>query len=94
MGTEIFQIDAPWAEKVTKPRVQFLLTPTVSCSDKDTHVNTPPAGVGAAHGDLREDVAGPHRARARHPGRGGPAGQRRRGQDHPGVAGRQSRDTD
>ena len=29
MGTEIFKIDAPWAEKLTKTRVQFLLTPTV-----------------------------------------------------------------
>ena len=29
MGTTIFQIDAPWAEKLTKTRVQFLLTPTV-----------------------------------------------------------------
>ena len=29
LGTEIFIIDAPWAEKLTKMRVQFLLTPTV-----------------------------------------------------------------
>ena len=29
MGTEIFKIDAPWAEKLTKTRVQFLMTPTV-----------------------------------------------------------------
>ena len=29
MGTEIFKIDAFWAEKFTKTRVQFLLTPTV-----------------------------------------------------------------
>ena len=29
MGTEIFQIDASWAEKLTKARVQFLLMPTV-----------------------------------------------------------------
>ena len=29
MGTEIFQIDASWAEKLTKARVQFLLTATV-----------------------------------------------------------------
>ena len=29
MGTEIFKIDAPWAEKLTKTRVSFLLTPTV-----------------------------------------------------------------
>ena len=29
MGTEIFKIDASWAEKLTKTRVQFLLTPTV-----------------------------------------------------------------
>ena len=28
-GTDIFQIDAPWAEKLTKTRVQFLLMPTV-----------------------------------------------------------------
>ena len=32
MDTEIFQIDAPWAEKLTKMRVQFLLTPTVFSS--------------------------------------------------------------
>ena len=30
MGTEIFKIDAPWAEKLTKTRVSFLMTPTVS----------------------------------------------------------------
>ena len=30
MGTEIFKIDASWAEKLTKTRVQFLLTPTVN----------------------------------------------------------------
>ena len=30
MGTEIFKIDASWADKLTKTRVQFLLTPTVS----------------------------------------------------------------
>ena len=29
MGTEIFKMDASWAEKLTKRRVQFLLTPTV-----------------------------------------------------------------
>ena len=29
MVTEIFRIDASWAEKLTKTRVQFLLTPTV-----------------------------------------------------------------
>ena len=29
MGTEIFKIDAPWAEKLTETRVQFLMTPTV-----------------------------------------------------------------
>ena len=29
MGTEIFQINASWPEKLTKARVQFLLTPTV-----------------------------------------------------------------
>ena len=29
MGTEIFKIDASWAEKLTKTRVQFLMTPTV-----------------------------------------------------------------
>ena len=29
MVTEIFKIDASWAEKLTKTRVQFLLTPTV-----------------------------------------------------------------
>ena len=30
MGTEIFKMDASWAEKLTKRRVQFLLTPTVA----------------------------------------------------------------
>ena len=30
MGTEIFKIDAPWAEKLTKTIVSFLLTPTVN----------------------------------------------------------------
>ena len=29
MGTEIFKIDAPWAQKLTKMRVPFLMTPTV-----------------------------------------------------------------
>ena len=29
MGTEIFKIDASWADKLTKTRVQFLLTPSV-----------------------------------------------------------------
>ena len=28
-GTEIFEIDASWAEKLTKTIVQFLLAPTV-----------------------------------------------------------------
>ena len=30
MGTEIYKIDASWAEKLTKKRVQFLMTPTVT----------------------------------------------------------------
>ena len=30
MGTEIFKIDAPWAQKLTKMRVPFLMTSTVS----------------------------------------------------------------
>ena len=29
MGTEIFKIDASWAEKLTKTRVSFVMTPTV-----------------------------------------------------------------
>ena len=29
MGTEIFKIYAPWAEKLTKTRVLFLMAPTV-----------------------------------------------------------------
>ena len=29
MGTEIFKFDASWAEKMTKTRVSFLMTPTV-----------------------------------------------------------------
>ena len=32
MGTEIFKIDASWAEKLTKTRVSFLTAPTVHCS--------------------------------------------------------------
>ena len=40
MGTEIFKIDASWAEKLTKTRVQFLLTPTViEISHQITRVN-------------------------------------------------------
>ena len=34
MGTEIFKIDASWAEKLTKTRLQFLLTPTVVLMSK------------------------------------------------------------
>ena len=30
MGTEIFKIDASWAEKWTKTRVSFLSAPTVA----------------------------------------------------------------
>ena len=30
MGTEILKIDAPWAKKLTKTRVQFLVAPTVN----------------------------------------------------------------
>ena len=29
MGTEIFKIDASWAEKLRKTRVPFLMTPSV-----------------------------------------------------------------
>ena len=37
MGTEIFKIDASWAEKLTKTRVQFLLAPTVfTCLSQET----------------------------------------------------------
>ena len=32
MGTEIFKIDASWAEKWTKTRVSFLSAPTVGAS--------------------------------------------------------------
>ena len=32
MGTEIFKFDASWAEKLTKTRVSFLMTPTVVVS--------------------------------------------------------------
>ena len=35
MGTEIFKIDAPWAEKLTKIRVQFLMAPTVLLATVD-----------------------------------------------------------
>ena len=37
MGTEIFKIDASWAEKLTKTRVQFLLTPTVGDFFSEQH---------------------------------------------------------
>ena len=37
MGTEIFKIDASWAEKLTKTRVSFLMNPTVSVTIK--HLN-------------------------------------------------------
>ena len=41
MGTEIFKIDASWAEKLTKTRVQFLLTPTVFINTRwQTHCRT------------------------------------------------------
>ena len=36
MGTEIFEIDASWAEELTKTRVQFLLTPTVAIEPPET----------------------------------------------------------
>ena len=32
MGTEIFKIDASWAEKLRKTRVSFLTAPTVYAS--------------------------------------------------------------
>ena len=32
MGTEIFKIDASWAEKLTKTRVSKILSPTVGSS--------------------------------------------------------------
>ena len=35
MGTEIFKIDASWAEKLTKTRVSFLTAPTVVESQSD-----------------------------------------------------------
>ena len=42
MGTEIFKIDASWAEKLTKTRVSFLTAPTV-----ELMVMGPGAGAGA-----------------------------------------------
>ena len=41
MGTEIFKIDASWAEKLTKTRVQFLLTPTVVIMNRKTKAAFP-----------------------------------------------------
>ena len=35
MGTEIFKIDASWAEKLTKTRVSFLTAPTVYMVGED-----------------------------------------------------------
>ena len=37
MGTEIFKIDASWAEKWTKTRVSFLSAPTVN-HEQDLHL--------------------------------------------------------
>ena len=34
MGTEIFKFDASWAEKLTKTRVSFLMTPSVNSDVK------------------------------------------------------------
>ena len=36
MGTEIFKIDASCAEKLTKTRVSFLMTPTVGLTPQST----------------------------------------------------------
>ena len=38
MGTEIFKIDASWAEKLTKTRVSFLMTPTVASLTREQTV--------------------------------------------------------
>ena len=39
MGTEIFKIDASWAEKLTKTRVSFLMTPTVYLKARHLSLN-------------------------------------------------------
>ena len=46
MGTEIFKIDASWAEKLTKMRVQFLLTPTVSKYKRERNKVSPSLTTG------------------------------------------------
>ena len=43
IGTEIFIIDAPWAEKLTKTRVSFLMNPSVYDSRHSSQV---PSGGG------------------------------------------------
>ena len=35
MGTDILKIDAPWAEKLMKTRVSFLMNPTVIVTEED-----------------------------------------------------------
>ena len=32
MGTDVFNIDASWSEKLTKMSVSFLMTPTVAAA--------------------------------------------------------------
>ena len=49
MGTEIFKIDASWAEKLTKTRVSFLMTPTVII--QGGHFTAGPARGGKIDGD-------------------------------------------
>ena len=41
MGTEIFKIDASWAEKLTKTRVSFLMNPTVNFADTNECLRNP-----------------------------------------------------
>ena len=57
MGTEIFKIDATWAEKLTKTRVQFLMTPTVSKVSWDWRRPAPRAMDGRHHGQGGDGAA-------------------------------------
>ena len=45
MGTEIFKIDASWAEKLTKTRVPFLSAPTVKDVTFSSVVPTSPVQI-------------------------------------------------
>ena len=45
MGTEIFNIDASWAEKLTKTRVSFSMNPAVGVTHEEVDVSSPACGT-------------------------------------------------